>query len=166
MACSLWLSPPEPLYGRLSGLIGALASRLGTEAFAPHITLLSGLAGDGLDARLLRLGRGLAPFEVRLQGVGLGTEFFHCVFAGAASTPALLAARSRATEVFGVGGSEAFDPHLSLAYGNLGSAEKNAARAAAGDLAALSFSVDSIDLMDTGGEVARWRRLARVPLSS
>jgi len=165
MACSLWLLPPETLRARLATLIAELARRHGTVAFEPHVTLLGGIAAP--EESLLGGARGLVarlrPFDVRLGDVGFGAELFHCVFVAVTETPALLQAHALAQEAFGLASAEPFRPHLSLVYGHLDHAEKQAARSAAGDLSA-SFIADSLHAMDTSGEVARWRRLANYPL--
>ena len=60
---SLWLVPGPDDAAALSTVIGELATTNGTEAFAPHVTLLTGLPDDVGD---------LAEFETKLRGVLAG----------------------------------------------------------------------------------------------
>ena len=46
---SLWFVPAHPLHDMLARIIGDLAQRFGTIAFAPHATLCSGKWVGGLD---------------------------------------------------------------------------------------------------------------------
>ena len=162
MPLSLWLAPPPDLNRRLAAAIADLARRHGTTAFEPHVTLLGEL--EGPEAALVPpvgvLARRLRPFEVRLDDVATGTEMFRCVYLTAVETPELLGAHARAREALGVTTAEAFRPHLSLVYGRLGEAEREAARREAGGLLA-SFTADALQLVDTTGDVDGWRRLAR-----
>jgi 2'-5' RNA ligase len=159
--------PSEELHSSLTTVIAGLARRHGTDAFEPHVTLLGGLEGPGetLLSAARELALGLRPFEIQLLGASTGLEFFHCVFVSAAGTPALLEARARAREAFGVGPEEPFRPHLSLVYGDLGAEEREFARLAAGDLKS-SFVADALHVVDTSGPVPGWRRLESFPFSS
>ena len=161
MARSLWLVPPPALHDRLAATIAILASRYGTAAFEPHVTLLGGLAGpeETLLSGARVLAERLRPFEVRLREASAGVDFFRCVFVTVDETPELLRAHALAREALGTATAEAFRPHLSLVYGRLGAEEKEAARQAAGELRSC-FSADALHVVDTNGDVPGWRRLA------
>jgi hypothetical protein len=165
VTCSLWLVPPEPLCARLATLVADLALRLGTVAFAPHVTLLGGIEApeDALPSAAGSLAARLRPIEMRLGAVTLGSDFYRCVFVEVAGTPELLRAHALARECFTVAPGETFRPHLSLVYGHLGEAQKEAARADAGGLGS-AFIADTLYLMETSGDVAGWRRLGSYAL--
>ena len=162
MPWSLWLLPPSGLEGRLAAAVAALSRRHGTAAFEPHLTLLGELPGPeaALVPPLRLLARRLRPFDVCLDEVATGEEPFRCVFLVARETPELMGAHARAREVLGVTTAEPFRPHLSLVYGSLDAQEREAARRDAGDLRA-SFTVESLHLVDTTGDVVGWRRRER-----
>ena len=79
---SLWLMPEGRARERLAALIDRLATRLGTAAFAPHVTLLPGLPGpetevlDGARVDVTTVGLddedavGAGPGEVVLYASG------------------------------------------------------------------------------------------------
>lgn len=158
--------PEGALHARLSELIQDLAGTHAGVPFEPHVTLLGGL--EGPEAALLERARELAarlrPFDVELGAAATGHEPFHCVFLEVASGPRLREAHALARSAFGVGGEAAFAPHLSLLYGSLEEPQRQAARRAAGRVDA-AFQADALDVVDTAGDVVRWRRLARCPFS-
>jgi putative hydrolase of the HAD superfamily len=167
VATSLWLVPAGELHGRLSRVIAALSERHGTTPFEPHVTLLGGIetTGEASLSGAHRLAARLRPFDVGLGAVETGGDFYRCVFAAVDETPDLLRAHVLAKVAFGVASDELFLPHLSLVYGALDEADKQRAAQSAGDVAG-SFVVDALNLMDTRGDVARWRCIERIPFSS
>ncbi|AUX40921.1 hypothetical protein SOCE26_023230 [Sorangium cellulosum] len=166
-AFALWLIPGGSLRERLRELIASLARETGGPAFAPHVTLLGGLRGEGaaLAAQLGRLGAALRPVELRLRGPATGSTRHQCVFLDVAPAEPLAALRGAAAAVFG-GDDTAFRPHVSLVYGDLLS-EHRRALAADPRVAALGQEVgwaERIELWSVEGEADRWRCAGGVAL--
>ena len=81
----------------------AIADRLGTVPFAPHITLLAGVRGPeaGLLAGAGVLADGLAPLDAQPAGIDGLDQYFRCLFFGIGGSPALRDAHDRAARRFG-----------------------------------------------------------------
>ncbi len=118
---SLWLMPEGVPYERLGALIDRLARRLGTVAFAPHVTLLPGLPGP--QSNVVNAARALAgelgPFSLEPSDIDGAETHFRCLFFRVQASEALRAAQANAARRFGREPDPSFDPHLSLVYGTL-----------------------------------------------
>jgi 2'-5' RNA ligase len=160
---ALWLVPDEPVRSRLDALIARWAERMGAPRFAPHVTLLSGLA--------LPLSEALAPVveaaarstavPVAFPRAAHSGEYYRCVFLDAEPTPELLGIHQRARRVLRRG-PDRFRPHLSLVYGRFEEARRSElAGEAERELALpLRATAGRLELHETGGAPARWRRVA------
>lgn len=154
---SLWLRPEAELGDRLAALIADLARRLGTPAFAPHLTLLGGIPGaeaDVLRATTLLAAR-LPSLTIRLGDATGSDAYFRCVVVAAEATPELQTARAQAAAAFGLP-VPPFFPHLSLVYGALPAATRDAVVGKIGSSLAGSFEARAVHLWRTEGEVAEW----------
>lgn len=163
----------------------------GCPTFGPHMTLLSGLRGladEFVVGRTAELAADLRPIKVDLVDIVQGPKFFQCVFAVAQKTPVLMAANAAGQSAFEL--SYDFVPHVSLVYGDharIGEAGKAAAveraklllrglqsSAAGTDAAAaetagaplLSFDASTLEVWNTAGPVAAWRRIAAFELGA
>ncbi|WP_437736073.1 2'-5' RNA ligase family protein [Sorangium sp. So ce1335] len=159
-AFALWLIPGGAPRARLQGLIEALARETGGPAFAPHLTLLGGLRGDGGDlaAGLRRLGGARAPVTLEARGPATGSAYHQCVFLDVAPAEPLLALRRAAAAALGAPETP-FRPHVSLVYGDL-PAERREALAADPRVLALAreaWSAERLELWAVEGETDRWR---------
>lgn len=165
---SLWVVPEGAVYQRFADLIATLAARAGTPGFEPHVTLLGGIAGAEAEVRRLceALAELLEPFEVKLADVGMADEHYRALFVAAEPTPELLNAEARARDVFRRAGEPPFLPHLSLLYGDLLAADKEALLEGVGREFQASFRVSALHLYRTGGGPASWRRVLTVPLDA
>jgi Cyclic phosphodiesterase-like protein len=164
---TLWLMPDGPSSERLAALVSALASRLGTPAFVPHVTLLHGLAREEgeLLARTEALSRQLAGQPVVLGPLQSGDEYFRCLYFRAEPAEWFLAAHASAVHAFGVSPDPEYLPHLSLVYGRLHANEKE--RIASSLAAELPISIDltAIEVWRTVGPVADWMQRGRFALA-
>ena len=163
---SLWLPLPSPAQERFQALVTQLAVRLGTPVFVPHITLLSGLAGeeDDLRSRAARLARELQPFDVRLLGLAWRDEFYRCLFVEAAASRALLEAHAVAAKIFERRVETGFYPHLSLVSGDLKQQEKETLADEIGRYFDEHLRIGELVLYDTAGAPPDWRCRARLAL--
>jgi 2'-5' RNA ligase len=177
---SVWVAPPAgtPLSRRLRAEIDAAASHVpGAPPFPPHLTLVGGLPEmEEAAARraAARLAAELAPFEVALDHVAAGRAFYQCVYALAKRSPAVVAAGAAARAAFGLDPKEHFMPHVSLLYSDADLAERERLATelqgrlfggAADTLPARAFVAEELELWRTDGEVARWERVAALPLT-
>jgi 2'-5' RNA ligase len=159
---SLWLTPQGEMRRRLCALIRALARRYGAPVFAPHVTLLAGLAGGA--AEVLSRARSAVtarPFEVRLLGPEAGDSYFRCLYLRVQPSPELLALHERLREAFGRSPEPPFFPHLSLLYA------PPPAPPLAGELRGslpAGFAARRLDVYSTDGPVEAWHGLGRLRL--
>lgn len=151
---------------RLAAAVRALAVRLGTPPFEPHVTLVGRVVLPPADARarLRQLGRQIEPFRVRLGKARWGRQYFHCVFLEAPRSCRLAAARARAMRVFGARAATRYRPHLSLVYGDLAVRDRRRLAREIGSTLGATLQVRAVELVLTEGDVTEWRRLARVRL--
>lgn len=162
---SLWLMPDGVAGDRLAGTVARLASRFGTEAFAPHITLLAGLPGVEPDVveRAANLASSLAPFRIDLTRVDGREEHFRCLFVHAGLGAGLRSAHVQAARAFGRTNDPDFLPHLSLVYGRLDRTTKERLGLELATETALSFEARALHVWRTEGLVAEWRPLQTWP---
>lgn len=162
----LWFSPAGAMRARLRRLIKRLAAHYGTEAFIPHVTLLSGLAGarDDILARSGLLADRMPPFAIRLTRADMHDYFFEALFIHARHSPALTRANRLARSVFAKPGGKKFMPHLSLLYGDLPVAAKEAILDRIGRRFDLAFEVRHVELWAIRGRPNAWKRVKRLPL--
>lgn len=169
-AFALWLVPGGEPRARLRAVIEALARETGGPAFAPHLTLLGGLRGDGgaLAAKLRRLGGARGPVALAARGPATGSAYHQCVFLDVAPAAPLLAMRRAAEAAFGAPETppRPFRPHVSLVYGDL-PADRRAALAADPRVLALAreaWPAERLELWAVGGETDRWRCVDAIAL--
>lgn len=136
-----WLVPSASTHGQFQSVISSLAERLGGPVFEPHLTLAlswlpgeadavrdGGLVLDGADLPALArtLAARLRPVVVSPDGLGHSPAYFRAIFLCMAAQSAdrvLLAGQvdvlgeELARVVPGRTTAPAFDPHLSLFYG-------------------------------------------------
>lgn len=158
-AFAVWLVPGGEARERLRALIEALARETGGPAFAPHLTLVGGLRGDGgeLAAKLVGLGPALRPVELRMQGPAIGDTYHQCVFLDVAPTEPLAGLRGAVQAALGARDS-AFRPHVSLVYGDL-PAERRRVIAADPRVVSLGQEVcwaERLELWAVEGPTDRW----------
>ncbi len=165
-SCMSWLVPaPGPERDRLAGVIAALAADHGGPVFAPHVTLARTVEAepDVVAGVLAQVTAGVAPFEVRLTGVGHEPVFFRALYLRAEPSARLTALRAAAEQALGL--EPAPEPHLSLLYADLAEDRKPAIAAGLGLTLPMTIRVDAAEVWgDFRADAGRWRRLGRVPL--
>ncbi|HEX6738302.1 MAG TPA: 2'-5' RNA ligase family protein [Vicinamibacteria bacterium] len=163
----LWLAPGEPEGAALARLLLALARRLGTPPFDPHVTLLGPVAAppDEALARCAELARRLAPLALPLRDVRGEDDYFRALYAAVEPTPALLAAREAARALLPAPDAP-FRPHLSLAYGRLEDTAQVALSIELRPQLPSPVRARHLELIRTDGPVRAWRRLGRFDLAA
>jgi 2'-5' RNA ligase len=159
---SLWLMPEGSVRDRLAALVGRLATRLGTEPFPPHVTLLSGIADaeDDVLRAAAALAPALPPLGLSLGPVLGGEEHFRCLFVRLAADEAIRSAHAAAARAFGREPDPAFLPHLSLVYGALPPETKRRLAVEVADEVAVSFEAARLHVFRTEGRAGDWREVA------
>jgi 2'-5' RNA ligase len=158
--------PEGGVHAELSALVQALAGRLGTVPFAPHVTLLPGLSGpeaEVLDASRALSGE-LAPLDVQPAGVDGLDQHYRCLFFRVAGRPALREAHERSARRFGRVPDPRFDPHLSLVYGSLDKGVRAALTRELGSRTPAPFVARRLHVWRTEGVVGEWRELGAFDL--
>jgi 2'-5' RNA ligase len=152
----------------LAALIQRLAGRLGTEVFAPHVTLLPGLAAPETEVveGARSLAGDLSPLVLQPVGVDGVDEYFRGLFFRIALDPPLRRTRSSAARRFGGDPEAPFDPHLSLVYGRLEEMVKTDLERELAALAPHPFDVRRLHVWRTEGHVEEWREVARFDMGS
>jgi hypothetical protein len=165
---SLWLMPSGAAREDLAALIERLAARLGTAAFAPHVTLLPGLSGPEAEtlARARALAGDLRPLPLVFSGIdGLDVPF-RCLFFRAVASPELREAHARAAGHFDRPPEPAFDPHLSLVYGTLEATLKADLKRELAPKRPSPFEVRHLHVWKTEGPVGEWGERAVLELGT
>ncbi len=165
---SLWLMPEGADRESLAALIDHLAARLGTAAFAPHVTLLSSLSGSEAEVvdRARVVAAELRPLPLAFSGIDGTDEHFRCLFLRVVASAALWDAHVLAARLCGGEPEETFDPHLSLVYGDLDVRRRAELRRELHLEAPPPFDGRHLHVWRTEGPVAEWRELAVVELGS
>lgn len=164
---SLWLMPIGKAYDKLSGLIKRLAKEYNAPLFEPHVTLLGEAmqSEDDVLKRAEQLASGQNPFPIKLNIVDYQDFYFRTLFVRAEKTDPLQALHDRAKEVFEMQDIPDYMPHLSLMYGNFPQAVKEQIIKAIGRNQATEFTVNSVHLFKTDGEVNVWHKVKESPFS-
>lgn len=162
----LWLVPQGEALHRLQGVVDGLAGAYDGPVFAPHVTLLSPIAGD--EASLVetnrRLAAGLEPFNLDLTVPEAGRTYFQCIYMRVAASPALSRVRLAAGEAFALP-TDDYMPHLSLYYGDAAPERRATILAAVPAEAKLRFPVESIQLIRADSErPVDWHCVDEAPL--
>ena len=118
---TLWLVPVERQAAPLRELIASLARRCRTPRFAPHVTLLSCAAAyEDILFTLREVAARTPPLVLRCTDLADGDQYYRCVYARIADEPPLSALRASCLDLPGHNVCDAaYEPHLSLVYGNL-----------------------------------------------
>ena len=169
ISCMSWLVPAAgPVRDRLAGIIARLAAEHAAPVFAPHVTM-AGVVESAEDAAvrvLERLVAGVPPFEVTLTGLGYEPEFFRSLYLRAEPSARLIALHEAGQRAWGLDPAP-YRPHLSLLYArDLPEERKPAIAGALGLALPVTIRIDAAEIWaDFRDDVARWRRVARMPLA-
>lgn len=157
--------PDAGSFAKLEALVSTLAGRLGTAAFAPHVTLIHGLALEEseLAARAATLSKRLRVPPVELGPLEARDEFFRSLYLRAEPSDWFRVEHAGAAEAYGVSPDPAYLPHLSLVYGRVDASEKERVSTIAADRPS-AIELTAIEVWRTHGPVGDWRLRRRLPL--
>jgi 2'-5' RNA ligase len=162
---ALWLLPADPVRARCAEWIERLSRELSTPRFAPHVTLLHGIprAASSVVAAAAALARATAPLQVRLGALRQRPEYHRALLVEVRG-PGLHETHARAAAALGMAPASDFAPHLSLLYGSVPEAVKDALVDRIGRALEGTASLDRLDVVDTGGPPEAWNACASVAL--
>tara|TARA_B100000900_G_scaffold16404_1_gene12948 strand:- start:505 stop:1026 length:522 start_codon:yes stop_codon:yes gene_type:complete len=121
-AYSIWFIPSGEKYITLRTTIIELSHIFGGIKFVPHVTLISNLDYNEkfLSNKVENIAKQIKPFDIYLDEIGYSTEFFQSFFINVRINNHLAYIRKIAQLNFPKISGE-YNPHLSLAYGNIDS---------------------------------------------
>lgn len=163
---AFWLQAAGAAQQYWATLIEGLSVRLGTPAFAPHVTLLAGLRGAEAPLRvtLRALALELEPFAAQLTQIKRLDEYYRCVFVEIESSRLLQHGHDAAQRRCAVAAAAPFYPHLSLVYGDLSPTAKQSLIEELGPRIDQPLRLTHLALIEVPDGPATWRCLERVPL--
>lgn len=164
---SLWLMPTDKAYNKLTNLIRKIAVENNALLFEPHLNLLGEVpqSQDEVIKRTEQLVFDQKPFPVTLQTVDYEDFYFRALFVRAKITDSLLALHNRSKDVFEMANVPPYMPHLSLLYGNFPQDVKEKIIETIGRDQTTQFTVGSVHLYKTDGEVNTWYKVEEFTLS-
>jgi putative hydrolase of the HAD superfamily len=123
---SLFLTPCSADFDCLDTMIRELSAACGAAPFEPHVTVYSGIAAD---LEILKRGvtgavRGIAPFSLKVAGIGFSLEYFKTLFVEFEESSLLRGIHDRLKQRLGEDSGYRLVPHLSLLYSEIPLAEK------------------------------------------
>lgn len=162
---SLWFFPPPSISSRFSEVIQRLSLENGGPLFDPHITLLSEISNikqDVIDA-MKKIGEQFPPVTIRLTTLGSHQSYHHALFVRADLTDELLKMNRTAASMLGITPSS-YMPHLSLLYGTYPPGVEQKIIDELGLQEKVSFTVDTLHLIQSTGDEATWTEVHSVSL--
>lgn len=160
---TLWLMQDE-MRKKFAGLIKKLGAEYGGPIFEPHVTLLGGIELPQTEVirRSEQLVHGQKSFPIILRQIDYEDYFFRTLFIKAEVTEQLQNLHNRAKEIFEIGGTSTYMPHLSLLYGNYPVELKERIIKKIGQDQTFQFQINSVHLVK-GGEVKDWQIIRAFP---
>lgn len=156
--------PSGELFDSMQSLLKKIAQTYNTPVFEPHVIFLGSISDAMISnaGNLESLAEQLSPLTIHLKGCCMGDSYYTSVYSPAEKTPELIKANVLGQEVFGV--SADFDPHLSLAYGDLQYIHKRRIMRSLSGID-VSFTAETLFLYRTDGPVGKWKRMQEIPLT-
>lgn len=163
---SLWVMPTGEAYDTFSILIKRLAQEYDAPVFDPHVTVLGEATQPEAEIikRAEQLAQGHTPFQLHLHTIDYQDAYFRALFVRVQESEPLLALHQRAQELFQMPALPGYMPHLSLLYGHFPQAVKETIIATIGQDLAARFTVRSLHVVKTEGDVKHWSRIKEVTL--
>ena len=171
---SLWLLPAGPVAAWVRMLIAGLAAEAKMAPFPAHVTLCPSFEATQRDAvaKARAVVEGLPPgIHLELESVVDSTAYFRAIVVALKVSKALVAATETARGVLFPEGDlrrqTAFEPHLSLLYGNHEATDRAALAAAVGRWPNGPCPVGAVALVcTTGNTYACWPIVETFPLTA
>jgi 2'-5' RNA ligase len=164
---SIWLMPSNKVSSYYSQIIQGLSEQFDTPYFEPHITLFSGIKTE-LDSvhfyNISVLAALTNTFDISLYKLCFKADYFRAFYLVANEHEMLNNLNKELQVIFPTVENVAFSPHLSLLYGEVDVAEKEALALSFGNHLFGKFEAKTIRIMRTEGEVELWEVVEEFPL--
>ena len=154
---AIWLVPSEEDKIFYQKIINELSKEYNTPLFEPHITLAA--AKSTTSSQLNKLKSyyiASLPIKVNMKNLGSLGKYYQQVFISGDGGQRLLNMWQKSLEVLEMPAYQ-FMPHLSLLYGNLHKETVQVILDKYKDELDRTIVIESVKIMDTGGEVADWK---------
>ena len=159
---SIWLCPDPSEQSSIQQLVNECCYRFKSSPFASHITLFGRVDADSETtfSFLSDCVRGLGSISLNMLGVKRGPLPWKTLYLQVDKTEPLIRLQKEIDQYLNVYRHYEFDPHLSLAYGNL---EINESK-----LEKISFpetiTFSSVVLMETPDDINEWKLIFQADL--
>ena len=156
---AIWLIPSEEDKNFYQEIINELSKEYNTPVFEPHITLAAvQTATSGQLNKLKSYYNVTLPIKVKLKNLGSLGKYHQQVFISGNGGQRLLNLWQKSLEVLEMPTFQ-FMPHLSLLYADLDKETVQVILDKYKDQLDRTIVIDSIKIMDTGGEVIDWKAI-------
>lgn len=159
---SIWLCPDPSEQSSIQQLVNECCYRFKSSPFASHVTLFGRVDADPETtfSYLSDCVRGLGSISLNMLGVKTGTIPWKALYLQVDKTEPLVRLQKEIDQYLNVYRRYEFNPHLSLAYGNL---EINESK-----LENISFpetiTFSSVVLMETPDDINKWKLIFQADL--
>ena len=161
---SIWLCPDPSEQSSIQQLVNECCYRFKSSPFASHVTLFGRVDADPETtfSYLSDCVRGLGSISLNMLGVKTGTIPWKALYLQVYKTEPLVRLQKEIDQYLNVYRHYEFDPHLSLAYGNLEINES--------ELENISFpktiTFSSVALVATPDDINDWKSIFQADQSS
>ena len=163
MKYSIWIIPPEPIFGQIKKVIDELSKKYEGPLFEPHMTLLGGIDNDisEIERNIKLLPSNGEKLELTLGPVSFSTTYFQSVLVRVNSTAKLMKLNMDTKEILGLE-NNVFMPHISLLYGNhdMSIREEIASKI---HFPKISFAVNEFIITPSTDNPSEWAHSAVIP---
>ena len=161
---SLWLVPSGSAYYALKEEIKKFSDKFKTPVFEPHITLLGEIEEekDEIIKKAFTLTSRIKSFEVELNDICSGENYFQKLFYLTNKPKELILANEKAKEIFKRQNDPLYIPHVSLLY-SLSAKPKDFVKKIPKNIS-LKFNVNYLVLIDANGFVNDWHKIKEFSL--
>ena len=154
---AIWLIPSEEDRNFYQEIINELSQEYNTPVFEPHITLVAVQNATHVQlGKLKNYYKVILPIKVNMRNLGSLGKYYQQVFISGNGGQRLLNLWQKSLEVLEMPTYQ-FMPHLSLLYGDLEKEKVQAILDKYQDKLDRTIFIESVKIMDTGGEVANWK---------
>jgi 2'-5' RNA ligase len=160
---SVWIRPTGDALERVVRAIRIAHRSTNGPPIQPHVSLLGGIETTtaSADLKLKHLAARLKPFEIRLGDIDWRDEYYRCLFVTVEPSEALERAHRLAHEAFEMMPPDPFEPHISIAYGNVDESVKESVAEDLNGRVDAAFTAMTVALVNASESVPipEWRTL-------
>lgn len=162
MKWSIWLLPDEKNGVYLQSLINDCCTRFGSQTFDPHVTLFGRVDVEPESAFSFfeTICKNQSPISLGVDGIQIGEPPWKALFLQIEKSESLTKFQSIIDAHLNKIRNYDFDPHLSLAYGDLELEKSQIENITFPE----SIQFSSVALVKTPDEISSWRTLLTFPL--